>query len=98
MTRQLFKPILIGIAIGAVIYAMPFFFFPGFFFVFIIFGLMRFFWWGRRWNGWRRYHGGIHPAFTDTIRNMTDEEYQTFKRKYDAYPPYYHEGPTEKNK
>jgi hypothetical protein len=85
MTKQILKPAAIGILIGAALYAMPFFFFRGFFFFLLIWFAFRFFFWGRwggpRW-GWNRT-SGIHPAFADTIRNMSDEEYETFKKKFD---------------
>lgn len=89
MTKQILKPVLIGILIGAAFYVIPFFFFRGFFFFILVWFLFRFFFWGR-WRrpfggwGWHR-SGGIHPAFADTIRHMSDEEYETFKRKFDGY-------------
>ncbi len=89
MTKQILKPALIGILIGAALYAMPFFLFRGFFFFLLIWFLFRFFFWGRwgrpyRGWGWHR-DSGIHPAFADTIRHMNDEEYEAFKRKFDRY-------------
>ena len=86
MNKQIWKPIVAGILIGVVLYAVPFFFFRGFLFFVLIWFAFRFFFWGRwggpgRW-GWRR-SGGIHPAFADTIRNMSNEEYETFKKKFD---------------
>jgi hypothetical protein len=84
MTKQILKPVLIGVLIGGAFYVMPFFFLPGFF-VFIILGLtFRFLFWGRRWpRGW--HQEGIHPAFADSIRKMTDEEYDAFKKKFDQH-------------
>jgi hypothetical protein len=83
MTKQILKPVLIGILIGGAFYVVPFFFFPGFFiFIFIAFAF-RFFLWGGPWRGWRRFGDGINPAFADTIRKMSDEEYEAFKKKYD---------------
>lgn len=84
MTKQILKRILIGILIGTAFYLMPFFFLPGIF-LFLLFGFgLRFLFWGR---GWRHpwYHEGIHPAFADTIRKMSDEEYASFKKKFDHH-------------
>lgn len=84
MTKQILKPILIGVLIGTAFYLMPVFFFPGiFFFIFLVF-VFRFLFWG---GGWRRrwYHDGIHPAFADTIRKMSDEEYESFKKRFDHH-------------
>lgn len=87
MTKQILKPIAVGILIGGVLYAMPFFFFRGFFFFLLIWFVFRFLFWGRwGWSqrSWRwQRHTGIHPAFADTIRNMSDEEYEVFKKKFD---------------
>ncbi|MBT1696015.1 hypothetical protein KK083_03945 [Fulvivirgaceae bacterium PWU4] len=90
MTKQLVKPILAGILIGVAFYVLPFFFFRGFFFFIVVFFLIRFLFWGRwggPFRGWRGYYGhnSIHPAFADTIRKMSDEEYETFKKKFDGY-------------
>lgn len=85
MTKQILKPVLIGILLGGAFYVVPFFFFPGFFFFIIIAFAFRFFFWGRPWRGWARYSDGINPAFVDTIRKMNDEEYEAFRKKYDRY-------------
>lgn len=89
MTKQILKPAVIGILIGAALYAMPFFFFRGFFFFLFIWFLFRFFFWGRwgrSYRGWGWYRdSGVHPAFADTIRHMSEEEYESFKKKFDRY-------------
>lgn len=85
MTKQILKPVLIGIFLGGAFYVVPFFFFPGFFFFIIIAFAFRFFFWGRPWRGWGIYGDGINPAFADTIRKMSDEEYAAFRKKYDRY-------------
>lgn len=86
MSKQIWKPIVAGILIGAVLYTVPFFFFRGLVFFLIIGFLLRFFFWGRR--GWgRRWYSDddINPAFADTIRRMSDEEYESFKKKFDGH-------------
>lgn len=84
---RLWKPIVLGVAIGAFLYFVPFFFFRGFLFFLLIAGLIRFFWFRRYGWGWhhRYYH---NPAFTDSIRNMSAEEYEAFKKRYDYYSCY----------
>lgn len=86
MTKQILKPILIGILIGGALYIVPFFFFRGLLFFLVLGLIFRFFFWGRRGGpwGWHR-GGGINPAFADTIRNMSAEEYDAFKKKFDRY-------------
>ena len=83
MTKQILKPVLIGILMGVAVYILPFFFFRGLLFFLVIGLIFRFFFWGRRgrWS-WHR-GGGINPAFADTLRNMSTEEYDAFKRKFD---------------
>lgn len=84
MTKQILKPVLIGILMGGAAYILPFFFFRGLLFFLVIGLIFRFFFWGRRGGAWGWYRrGGIHPAFADTIRNMSAEEYDAFKRKFD---------------
>ncbi|QHT69159.1 hypothetical protein GXP67_22195 [Rhodocytophaga rosea] len=88
MTKQLIKPILIGTLAGAALFVMPFFLLRALLFFLIIGALFRLFR-GRRYWGWRggRF-GGFHPAFADTIRNMSEEEYRAFRQKFNApcYP------------
>lgn len=86
MKRQIIKPILVGILIGAAFYTVPFFFFRGLFFFLILGFIFRFFFWSRRGWGWRWYRqDDINPAFADTIRRMNDEEYEAFKKKFDTH-------------
>jgi hypothetical protein len=84
MTKQFIKPILIGILAGAAFFIMPFFLLRALLFFLIIGALFRLFR-GRRYWGWRggRF-SGFHPAFADTIRNMSDEEYNAFRQKFNA--------------
>ncbi|HTE32539.1 MAG TPA: hypothetical protein VK666_19300 [Chryseolinea sp.] len=85
MTQQIWKPILIGISVGALFYFAPFFLFRGFFFFIAIALLFRFFWWGRWYHGYRGFHRGHDPLFADAIRSMSAEEYENFrKRNYDV--------------
>lgn len=84
MDKQTWKPIVAGALIGAAVYALPFFFFRFVFFFLVVGFLLRFFFWDRRGRGgpWYR-NDDINPAFADTIRRMTDEEYADFKKKFD---------------
>jgi hypothetical protein len=82
MDKQIWKPILAGALIGGAFYALPFFFVRGLFFFLVIGFLFRYFFW--RGRGW--YKGDdINPAFADTIRRMSDEEYEAFKKKFDRH-------------
>jgi hypothetical protein len=84
MDKQIWKPIVAGAVIGAAIYVLPFFFFRFVFFFLVAGFLLRFFFWGRRGWGGRWYRNDdINPAFADTIRQMTDEDYKIFKNKFD---------------
>lgn len=86
MKRDILKPIAIGILAGVALYTLPFFFFRGFFFFLVIWLIFRFVFWGRWGYGrWGYRHAGIHPAFADTIRNMSDDEYEAFKKKFDRH-------------
>jgi hypothetical protein len=84
MNRYIWKPVLFGVALGAALYFVPFFFFRGFLFLLLIVLVARLFWFRR--HGW--YRGGFHPAFADVIRNMSPEEYEAFRKKYDSYGCY----------
>lgn len=79
MTKQIFKSILIGLLMGAAFFVMPFFLLKFFLFFLIIGAIMRLLWGGKRRGrgGW----GGYQFAFADKIRNMNDEEYNSFKTK-----------------
>jgi hypothetical protein len=70
-----------GILAGVALYTLPFFFF-----FLVIWLIFRFVFWGRWGYGrWGYRHAGIHPAFADTIRNMSDDEYEAFKKKFDRH-------------
>jgi hypothetical protein len=86
MNIKILKPIAIGALIGAVLYSAPFFLFRGLFFFLVIGFIIRYFFWDRRgWSSrWYR-HDDINPAFADTIRRMSDEEYEAFKKKFDQH-------------
>jgi len=102
------KLVLLGIGVGIVLFAMPFFILKVVLF-FLLFGALfrfvgrRLFWsrfarvasvhngyypsgYGRRgrggsWHNRYEHKSELHPAFADTIRNMTDEEYDSFRQK-----------------
>lgn len=92
------KPILIGIGVGIVLFALPFFLFKAML-IFLVFGFIfrmvsRRMYPGRHartglhsrgYGRWRYaasdYGAELHPAFADTIRNMSEEEYGTFRQK-----------------
>ncbi len=92
MAKQLLKPVLIGILAGAALFVLPFFLLRTLLFFLFIGGLFRLLA-GRRfgWGRWRRYgpDGGFTPALADTIRSMSEEEYQAFRQRYQRYanPP-----------
>ncbi len=87
MTKQLLKPVLIGILAGGVLFVLPFFLLRTLLFVLLIGGLFRLLA-GRRF-GWGRYgHGpdrGFSPALADTIRSMSEEDYQAFRQRFQHY-------------
>lgn len=74
---NIIRPVIAGILIGAALFFMPFFFVRFILFFLIIGAIFRFFI-GRRFRG--GYRRGFHAAFTDNIRNMSDEEYSRFKQ------------------
>lgn len=78
MYTQSLKPVLMGIVIGLILFAMPFLILKTLLFFLLVGGIIRFFK-GRRWYG-RYRQPGLHPAFTDTIRHMKEEEYQSFRQ------------------
>ena len=84
MDKQVWKPIMVGILLGAIFYVVPFFFFRFLFFFLFIGLILRFLFW-RPWGWGRCWYGSddINPAFADTIRRMSDEEYAQFKKKFD---------------
>jgi hypothetical protein len=90
MTKQLLKPILIGILAGGVLFILPFFLLRTLLFILLIGGLFRLL--AGRWFGWGRYaygryvyDGGFSPALADTIRSMSEEEYQAFRQRFGRY-------------
>jgi hypothetical protein len=102
MTKQLLKPVLIGILAGAVLFVLPFFLLRTLLFVLLIGGLFRFlagrrFGWGRYDYG-RGYDRGFSPALADTIRSMSEEDYQAFRQRFQQYSnPSGGEGPRPTN-
>lgn len=84
MNREILKPILIGVLLGAALFIMPFFLLRAIVFFLIIGALFRLFR-GRRFGRW--HHPQLHPAFADTIRNMNEQEYNAFRQKLEG--PYY---------
>jgi hypothetical protein len=78
MARHIFKSILLGILIGGLFFMMPFFILKFLFFFLIIGAICKLWWGGRRWGRWQPQH---YQVYTDKIRNMSDEEYATFKTK-----------------
>ncbi|UFH51885.1 hypothetical protein [Spirosoma sp. KNUC1025] len=85
MNNTLVRSILAGLLIGAALFIMPFFLLRLIVFFLIIGALFRLFGGGRfRRGGWGRDRGfGYTPAFTDRIRQMSDEEYTQFKQRYE---------------
>ena len=76
MKKSLFKPIIGGILIGSVLFALPFFVLRVAVFFMIGGALFRVF-------ARRRMKGlGFGPNFADKIRAMSDEEYAGFKAKF----------------
>ncbi|MEO5979890.1 MAG: hypothetical protein ABIS36_13400 [Chryseolinea sp.] len=81
MKPQIFKPVLVGLAIGTLFYFTPFFFLRGFLFFLIIASIFRLILFRR--GGWRhRAHlQGFTVALADNIRTMSAEEYESFKNR-----------------
>lgn len=78
---KIFRAIIIGALTGAALFFLPFFILRGFlFFLFIgfIIRLIAFGRWRRRGFGGR----GFNLKFADTIRGMSDEEYNKFKQNF----------------
>lgn len=84
MNNTLLKSILAGLLLGAALFIMPFFLIRLVFFFVIIGALFRLFGGGRfRRGGWGRGRDFEHmPAFADRIRQMSDDEYNQFKQRY----------------
>ena len=80
MNKSIFKTIAVGVLIGAIAFAMPFFLLRTVIFFFLIGGLFRRFI-GRRFG--KRFGGGrLQPAFADKIRSMGEEGYVQFKTTF----------------
>lgn len=79
MSQSILKPIIFGVLFGGLAFLMPFFLLKVVFFFLIAGALFRLFAW-RRFGSYRP--GGYHLAFADRIRNMSEEEYSTFKSRY----------------
>ena len=93
MYRLSVKPVLVGLVIGVLLFAIPFFLLKAALFFLLFAALFRFV--GRRLHYGRyqrRRHGwyGLpwHPAFADTIRSMSEEDYGTFRQKLADDRPY----------
>jgi len=97
MTKQLVKPILVGILVGAALFVLPFFVLRVLVFFLLIGGLFRLL--AGRWSRWGRYgYGRFHPAMADAIRSMSEEDYQAFRRRFEGYAhPRREETPNPKN-
>lgn len=72
MSNQIIKTIVFGVVLGAALFWVPFFALK----VLVFFLLFGFFF---RFFGRRRYYGPTGWAFADKIRNMSEEEYSSFK-------------------
>jgi hypothetical protein len=101
MTKQLLKPVLLGILAGGVLFVLPFFLLRTLLFFLLIGGLFRLF--AGRWFSWRGRYGyshdrGFSPALADTIRSMSEEDYQAFRQRFQNYSnPSGGEGPKPAN-
>lgn len=84
MNNTLLRSILAGLLLGTALFIVPFFLLRLLAFFLIIGALFRLFGGGRfRRGGWGRGRGfGYMPAFTDRVRQMSDEEYAQFKQQY----------------
>lgn len=79
MNYSILRPVVAGVLIGAALFFAPFVVLRIALFVLVFMLLFRLFT-GRRFG---RFGGrGMHPAFADRIRNMSDEEYADFKEKF----------------
>jgi hypothetical protein len=87
MKRSIFKPIVFGVLFGAAAFFMPFFLLKVIFFFMLLSFIFRMFWWGGRGHRMNYY-----MAYTDKIRNMSDEEYTAFKNKAGSHHCYHHYG------
>lgn len=93
MYRLSVKPVLVGLVIGVLLIAIPFFLLKAALFFLLFAALFRFV--GRRLYYSRHqrrrqatYGLPWHPAFADTIRTMSEEDYGTFRQKLADDRPY----------
>ena len=84
MYNPSFKPLLFGVSIALVLFVLPFFLLKAALLL-LVFGVV--FRLGRRLFGGRSFGArhapwGVswHPVWTDTIRAMSDDEYQSFRQ------------------
>jgi hypothetical protein len=86
MKRNILKPVLGGVLFGAILFAIPFFIFKFLLFFFLFGALFRLL----AWRRYRRYEGhfgrGFDPRWSDRIRTMSEEEYQSFKQQSQPIP------------
>lgn len=80
MKHHIFKSIVIGVVLGAAFFFAPIFILKAMIIMLIISVMFRLI--AGRWS--RRGHG-LHFALADTIRNMSDEEYNRFKQDHRHY-------------
>jgi membrane protein DedA with SNARE-associated domain len=75
MKKSILKTIAAGIILGAGIFYLPFFLLR----VLLVFVIISTFF---RYFIGRRFGRRFNPAFTDRIRSMNEEEYKSFKEKF----------------
>ncbi|WP_080055224.1 hypothetical protein [Spirosoma aerolatum] len=84
MNNNLVRSILAGVLLGAALFIMPFFLLRVILFFILIGTLFRLFGRGHfRRGGWRSRRFGYMPAFADRIRQMSDDEYNQFKQRFE---------------
>jgi hypothetical protein len=88
MNNILLKSIAAGLLIGLALFIMPFFLIRLAFFLLIIGALFRLFGRRRFGRGWGPWGHSRMPAFADRIRQMSDEEYNQFKQRYQGHWDY----------
>lgn len=91
MYRPSLKPVGIGIIIGVMLLAIPFFLLKALLFFLVLGAIFRlasrgFFRGRHRRGGYASYGLPWHPAFADTIRSMSEEDYGTFRQQLTDRP------------
>ena len=86
------KPLLVGLGLGVLLFAIPFFLLKALLFFLVLGAAFRMLSYVRHGSRSRRgrfapYGLAWHPAFADTIRSMSDEDYGTFRQQL-ADEPY----------